>query len=155
MTGLESRVLLQFVDGTRTTLGAQTTYRIDTYDWQPAAKSTAVYELVKGVFKTVTGAITRTESHYQVNTPIGSIGIRGTEFWGGYLVPDKVDVLFISGDSIIDVSNRFGTISLLEPGLGTTLSANKAPTEPKRWPQAKVGKAVNTVYWPELYEPPF
>lgn len=109
-------------------------------------EANAAFELTKGVFRAVTGVITnRDDPRFRVKNLVGSIGIGGTDFWGGYLDENKVDVLFISGDKSILVENEFGSIELTEPGQSTTIVPGKAPTTPKFWPDAKVQRAVETI----------
>jgi hypothetical protein len=152
ITGNNSRALLRFADGTRTTLGDNTEYQIQTFSLDQTGQSRAVYKLVKGVFKTVTGAIASNDKSHQVETALGTIGIRGTTFWGGYLVADKLDVLLIDGEHAVVVSNALGSQELNRSGEGTTLSSQQPPGPVKNWPQAKVDRAYATVAWPELPE---
>ncbi|WP_299269272.1 FecR family protein [uncultured Psychrosphaera sp.] len=146
VTGLDARTSLKFNDGTITTLGSDSEMLIKQYKWSADDKApSAEFELVKGVFRTVTGLITKVKiPSYTVKTPMGSIGIRGTDFWGGYLDKDAIDVLFVEGDHEIVITNEFGTTVLTAPGQGTTIKAGKAPTAAKFWPQHKVDRAVNS-----------
>lgn len=146
-TDTKAKASIKFNDGTLTTLGNNSQMTITKYNWAEGSKRpVAEFELVKGVFRTVTGVITKVKNpSYQVNTPMGSIGIRGTDFWGGYLNDDAVDVLFVGGEHEIVVSNEFGTTVLTEPGQGTTIKAGKAPSPAKVWPQSKVNRAVKTI----------
>ncbi|GAA5315063.1 MAG: hypothetical protein AseanaTS_02670 [Candidatus Pelagadaptatus aseana] len=157
ITGHNSRALLRFSDGTRTTLGDDTEYRIENFSLNVQGQSRATYQLVKGVFKTVTGAIAKDgpdikDKPLVVLTPLGTLGIRGTTFWGGYLEPGKIDVLLIAGDHAVEVSNAIGSRLLTTAGEGTTLTAGSAPGTVKTWPEAKVKRATATVSWPELPE---
>ena len=145
VTGDEARARLKFVDGTLTTLGENTEFKVHRYQaegHQPNARM----ELVKGAFRTITGSITKTDNpDFKVDTPVGSIGIRGTDFWGGYLQPDAVDILFIDGEHEIVVTNEYGSVILKKPGQGTTIKSGEAPSAAKVWPQEKVAKAVKTI----------
>jgi hypothetical protein len=146
VTGLDARTSLKFNDGTITTLGSDSEMLIKQYKWSADDKTpSAEFELIKGVFRTVTGLITKVKTpSYTVKTPMGSIGIRGTDFWGGYLDKDAIDVLFVEGDHEIVITNEFGTTILTKPGQGTTIKAGQAPTAAKVWPQHKVDRAVNS-----------
>lgn len=146
-TAAESKASVKFNDGTVTTLGSNSELLIKNYDWTEGSKTPAAeFELVKGVFRTVTGLITKVNNpKFIVNTPMGSIGIRGTDFWGGYLDEDAIDVLFVEGEHEIVVTNEFGTTVLTKPGQGTTIKAGQAPTDAKTWPQSKVDRAVKTI----------
>ncbi|NVK24309.1 MAG: FecR domain-containing protein [Gammaproteobacteria bacterium] len=146
-TGNKARAQFKFNDGTITTLGADSEMVVKEFDWQDGEKSpSAEFTLVKGVFRTVTGLITKVDDpKYKVHTPLGSIGIRGTDFWGGYLDENAIDVLFVAGEHAIEVSNEFGTVMLEKPGQGTTIKPGTAPSKPKAWPAAKVERAVKTI----------
>lgn len=143
-TGLESRAILRFHEGTQLTLGANTTMHLENFVANQDKKE-AVLNFTQGAFRIITGSITQTDSpSFQVNTPIGTIGIRGTEFWGGNLSDDdSVDVLLINSEHALVVSNEFGSVVLDQAGLGTTLKAGQAPTAAKKWGASKVQKAVN------------
>ena len=147
ITGEKARAQIKFIDGTLTTLGADSEMLIEEFSWskdRPDPK--AEFRLIKGVFRTVTGAITKvTRPDYKVHTPVGSIGIRGTDFWGGYLDGDAIDVLFVGGEHEIVVSNEYGTTVLKKPGQGTTIKAGQAPGKAKVWPKDKVARAVKTI----------
>ena len=147
LSGEKARAQIRFNDGTITTLGANSEMTIDSFKWSKQEKQpSAEFTLVKGVFRTLTGAITKVSNpDYKVHTPVGSIGIRGTDFWGGYLEPDAIDVLFVDGEHEIVVSNEYGTTVLTKPGQGTTIRAGEAPGTAKVWSQEKVVKAVKTI----------
>ena len=146
-TAQESKASVKFNDGTVTTLGNNTEMLIKGYDWDKDNKTpSAEFELAKGVFRTVTGLITKVNNpKFVVKTPMGSIGIRGTDFWGGYLDKEAVDVLFVEGEHEIVVTNEFGTTVLTKPGQGTTIKAGQPPTAAKTWPQKKVDRAIKTI----------
>ncbi|MBU2917193.1 FecR family protein [Psychrosphaera sp. F3M07] len=146
-TAKDAKASVKFNDGTITTLGSNSEMLIKGYKWSEDDKTpSAEFELVKGVFRTVTGLVTKVSNpSFTVKTPMGSIGIRGTDFWGGYLEEDAVDVLFVGGEHEIVVSNEFGTTVLTTPGQGTTIKAGQAPTAAKVWPQKKVDRAVKTI----------
>jgi len=137
VTGIDARTSFKFIDGTITTLGNNSEMLIANYKWNADDKTpSAEFELIKGVFRTVTGAITKVKNpNYTVKTPMG---------WGGYLDKDAIDVLFVEGDHEIVITNEFGTTVLTAPGQGTTIKAGQAPTAAKVWPQHKVDRAVNS-----------
>ena len=156
-TGENARAQLRFSDGTVTTLGANTGFRIQQFDWtdkQPT-KANVQLELLSGAFRTITGnALAVSGSTFGVKTPAGVIGIRGTDFWGGYLDANAVDVLLISGEHAVEVSNANGKVLLEKAGQGTTLKADQSALAVKEWPQAKVDRAVATITWPDVQIPP-
>jgi hypothetical protein len=87
-TGDASRAQLLMIDGAKIAIRPNSEIRIDEYAYA-AASSTIVEEandksvlsLVKGGFRTITGAIGEEDrSNYEVRTPVGVLGIRGTNF---------------------------------------------------------------------------
>ncbi|WP_461210354.1 FecR family protein [Desulfocurvus sp. DL9XJH121] len=146
-TGIETRLELELKDGTMLTLSDDTGFRIDALEHTPGAfGGRALLDLAKGAFRAVTGRITQTENpDFTVRTPLAEIGIRGTDFWGGFLAPDALDVFLLSGGDVA-VRNARGVTVLAEPGQGTTVSsADEAPGQVKVWPQDKVDRAMATV----------
>lgn len=148
----DGRAILRFDDGTMTTLGENSEFTVDKYVWRKGKTgSEAEFTLIKGVFRTITGAMTKAAHNkdeppkFKVQTPLGSIGIRGTDFWGGYLNPNEIDVLFIDGEHPIEISNEFGVVVLTKPGEGTTIKPGQAPSKAKVWPLSKVQRAVATI----------
>ena len=87
-TGDASRTQLLMIDGAKIAVRPNSEIRLDEYSY--AAASTTVVEqsqdksiisLVKGGFRTITGAIGEADrSNYEVRTPVGVLGIRGTNF---------------------------------------------------------------------------
>jgi hypothetical protein len=145
-----ARAQLRFSDGTLTTMGANTSMRIQAFTFKQKNKpNNAQFELLTGAFRTLSGELLKSSgAQFHVQTPVGTIGIRGTDFWGGYLEADNIDVLLISGEHAVEVKNASGTVLLQKAGEGTTLKKDQAAPVVKTWPQAKVDKAVATITWP-------
>jgi hypothetical protein len=154
-TGKNARAQLRFNDGTLTTLGSNTTFRIKQFNFsQKNQTNTAHFALLTGAFRTISGQLLKTAgAHFEVETPLGTIGIRGTDFWGGYLEADKIDVLLIKGDHAIEVKNANGHVLLTKSGEGTTLSKDKNTPVVKIWPASKIQSAVATIAWPNGESP--
>ncbi len=146
ITGEQARAQIRLQDGTLFTLGENTQLLIDEYLFSDTEKPTALFRLTTGVFRAVTGKITQVQKpNFKVETPLGSIGIRGTDFWGGYLDEDKIDVILLSGEHPIIIENEFGRSVITQPGTGVTIEANQAPGEPRTWSEQKLARAVATI----------
>lgn len=146
-TGVEARLELEMNDGTLLTLSDNTHFSITEMDYAPGTDGGhALLNLASGAFRAVTGRLTDTVNpDFTVNTPLASIGIRGTDFWGGFLSADALDVFLIDGHNVV-VRNERGTTVLAKAGEGTTVGAmDEAPGPVKVWPQDKVDRAVATV----------
>ncbi len=102
VTAVKSRAQLAMNDGQRYALRAGSSFRIDTFSLPAAvsngAQATAVaadgqsfFTLQKGGFRSVSGAIGKQDpSAYQVRTPVGTLGIRGT-IWAAVFCRDDCD----------------------------------------------------------------
>lgn len=88
-TAAASRAQLLMIDGAKIAIRPNSVLRIDEYAYasgqNQAVVSTSqekgVMSLVKGGFRTITGAIGKQDrSDYEVRTPVGVLGIRGTDY---------------------------------------------------------------------------
>ena len=76
-TGNLGQADLVFVDKTNLTVGPTSEVVLDKFVYDPTgAKSTVVFQATRGAFRFVTG--TQDHRAYAVNTPYGSLGVRGT-----------------------------------------------------------------------------
>ncbi|MBV1928851.1 MAG: FecR domain-containing protein [Gammaproteobacteria bacterium] len=74
---------VRFNDGAQIALRKASSLRVDEYDWQGQQNGNekAGFSLIKGGFRTITGAIGKVnKASYRVNTPFATIGIRGTHY---------------------------------------------------------------------------
>lgn len=149
VTGHNTRIALKMTDGAVLTLGADTEFAINDYRYsQQAQQGSASLELVKGAFRAVTGAIGKLkERDFRVKTAVGVIGIRGTDFWGGFYFSQALDVALL-GDGGIYVENAAGRVEVTETGDGTTVqNADSAPSAPIHWGEKKLNAAKQSVSW--------
>ena len=91
-TGEKSRAQILMNDGARVALRASSRYRVDDFSLPAAvgaptqvtttrAEGVSVATLLKGGFRSSTGAIGKDGAGtYEVRTPIGTLGIRGTDY---------------------------------------------------------------------------
>jgi len=100
---------------------------------------------VAGAFRFVSGQVSKlARSDVNVTTPVATLGIRGTEFWGGPIDDQALGVFLVEG--AVRVSNARGMRTLRRPGEGTNIAARgRAPGPVTIWPQAKVDRALATV----------
>lgn len=133
-------------DGTKLTVGRDSELVIRDYRIFRKKPNIAFFDLLKGAFRSVTGSITARPHRYEVKTAVATIGVRGTDFWGGFGVsPDgALDVIMLEGHGVY-VKTAAGQVELDKPGLGTTVSASGQASDPKMWPDEKVKRAVSTI----------
>ena len=80
--GPASNAQIRMTDESIVGLRPGTVLRIDAYEYSGQAEPRSIFSLLKGGFRTVTGAIGRLHSRerYAVRTPTATIGIRGTHY---------------------------------------------------------------------------
>jgi hypothetical protein len=144
-TGAAARLEVTFKDNTRLTLGENAKLTLDKYFFNPAAGRGTIRFKVVGALRFLSGQVSKlARSDVSVTTPVATIGIRGTEFWGGPIDDQVLGVFLIEG--AVRVSNAAGARILNRPGQGTNIvRAGAAPGPVTFWPQDKVNRAIATV----------
>ncbi|HET7805484.1 MAG TPA: FecR family protein [Pseudolabrys sp.] len=144
-TGAAARLEVTFKDNTRLTLGENARLTLDRYVFNPAAGRGTIRFRVVGALRFLSGQVSKlARSDVSVTTPAATIGIRGTEFWGGPIDNQVLGVFLIEG--AVRVSNAAGARILNRPGQGTNIArAGAAPGPVTIWPQDKVNRALATV----------
>jgi hypothetical protein len=144
-TGDAARLELTFLDGTQLTIGEHASMILDTFVYDPAKGDGKLGMTVKGAFRFVSGKISQQPNkQVAVTTPVATIGIRGTEFWGGPIDGHVLAVYLIDG--AVTVTNAKGERVLDAPGEGTDVTEPGAlPTAVVIWPQDKIDRALATV----------
>lgn len=82
-TGPGSLGVLVFQDDTRVVLQENTRFSVERYRYEPSrpAQGNAVFRLLTGGLRTLTGLIARSNNRqFQINTSVATIGVRGTGF---------------------------------------------------------------------------
>lgn len=110
ITGGSSYVNVEFSDGGRVLLRPETRFQIERFQYagaaapsatgqrpatqtQPVRQESAFFRLLKGGFRAVSGLIGHTRREdYAVQTPVATIGIRGTDYEVRYCQGDCGDV---------------------------------------------------------------
>jgi len=151
-TGEGARLVIRFLDQSTLTLGAKAKAKIDAlvYDTTGVGDAPDVQALdfLQGVFKFVSGKVAKTDRQaFALNTPVATIGIRGTEFVGGELTvgmpPGTSHIGFQVRDGAIEVTNTLGSVTLDQPGEGTfiPLDGSAAPTPVRQWTAEEASEA--------------
>ena len=145
VTGPSSIAELRLRDGTLITVGKGSDFTVREYRIYRNKPNVALFDLSQGAFRSITGFITRRAHRFEVRTAVATIGVRGTDFWGGYgLTENGLDVIMLSGKGVY-VQTATGTVELDQPGLGTTVQTGGAPLTPLAWGPDKVQRAVATI----------
>lgn len=136
-TGPKSRVFILFIDNTQWTLSENTQFTIDDYVYDSAnnADNKGRYSILSGAFQYVSGLIAKKpDPDVQIETPAGSIGIRGTDFTGGD-IDGEYGIAVDEG--AVDVTTDKGQVRV-NAGEGTTVKGRQfAPARASKWKQER------------------
>lgn len=140
-----SYVNIEFTDGGRVLLRPETRFAIERYQYAgaqaptsgqaPARQESAFFRLLKGGFRAVSGLIGHTRREdYGVQTPVATIGIRGTDYEVRYCNGDCADISPTPKDGLyagvqaggIALTNGAGE-TLTSPGQYTFISGSGTP----------------------------
>lgn len=111
VVGENSKAQLRFLDGTILSLKSGTELRIDAFSYGEEAgrEDVNIVTLLKGGFRTITGAVAKKKpANHKVNTPVATIGVRGTN----YSVAIGGSVYVGVWDGVVLVENDGGAIEL-------------------------------------------
>jgi hypothetical protein len=146
VTNAASVTQMKLRDGSLITVGKNSEFKIVEYKIYKNKPNVALFELAKGAFRIVTGYMVKKPHRYEVKTALAVLGVRGTDFWGGYgLTENGLDVIMLSGKGVYVTNNNAETVELEADGFGTTIIADTTPSLPKKWGDEKVAKAVATI----------
>ena len=142
ITSPGSYVNIEFTDGGRVLLRPETRFSIERYQYAgaqaptrgqaPVRQESAFFRLLKGGFRAVSGLIGHTRREdYGVQTPVATIGIRGTDYEVRYCNGDCGDISPTPQDGLyagvesggIALTNGAG-VTLTTPGRYTFVSGN-------------------------------
>jgi hypothetical protein len=150
-TGDKSRAQILMNDGARVALRANSRYRVDEFGLPASvgtptqatttrAEGVSVATLLKGGFRSSTGAIGKDGAGtYEVRTPIGTLGIRGTDYTAVWCQGDCADVpaaaparngMYLATHSGAIVFRYGGREAVVEAGQAIFIAATDALPEP-------------------------
>lgn len=167
-TEKEARLRIEFLDGTELTLGERAILTVDEYVFMPTEPETgkASFSVIRGPFQYISGLIAKNDSpDVKFDTPYGSIGIRGTKFWGGLL--DRSHVygtsermggptdefgVYVETGEVVFKTNRGQ--SIVREGYGSfAKDIESVPTSPKIWSDVDISMALKQVRFSDEDQP--
>jgi hypothetical protein len=105
-TGTKSKAQFSMSDGGLITLKENTEIKISDYHFdQDSQQGSATLEVVSGGLRSISGLIKKSGGDYQIKTPVGSIGIRGTHF-AVEVIDDNVIFGVFSGNIDVQLHNQ-------------------------------------------------
>jgi hypothetical protein len=139
-----ARLEIVFKDKTLLQMGDNSKIAIDEMVYEPNKKGTGVFTLSQGVFRMVSGAINKVNGGtLTINTPIATIGVRGTDFWGHQT--DKKLTMALLDNGILEITTPTGTITLTKPNSAVVIEAGKDIAPPFILSDEEVAQAKTTV----------
>ena len=137
-TSLDGQIGLIFNDNTAISLSESGRMVLDEFVYDPTTEvGTSKTSFVQGVFSFVSGKIAKSGSDAMVvDTPVASIGIRGTTVAGRAAQEGEQNTIALLQDSDggvgqITIANSAGVQTLTQPGQAVTLTSfNQAPPPP-------------------------
>lgn len=141
-TGAGARLQATLADGTQLTLGEKGRLTVDDFVYKPGADGNKLDIKVKGAFLFVGGKVEGpTGGNVTIHTPVGTLGVRGTTVWGGY-IDGGYGVVVLDGE--VFVKTKHGEVDL-KKGQGTMVYGVKAPQGAAPWPDKRMKAAVQTI----------
>ncbi len=132
-------VQLRFEDNTKFIIGADSVLVIEQFIFKkPDQANSFSSRVLQGTFRFITGLIALEKPEaMEVNTPVATIGIRGTHVIGEATRTSATIILMEPEDapprkSVIQVANPFGSVIIDEPGFGTEIPDEFSPPSPPR-----------------------
>ncbi len=151
-TGPGSKALIMFIDNTQITLGENSEMLIDEFVFDPydPEENKGSFEMTKGPFLWVSGLIgKKKEPDVNIKTKVGSIGIRGTQFWGGDTGTNQYGVYVFDGK--VNFATQKGNVDLPKD-TGVVVGGEQSDFDQTSWPEKRLTDAVATVTFAKASE---
>lgn len=140
-----ARIEITFTDGTTLLIGENARVEIDEFLYDPDNNvGTAIISAFQGPFRFITGKISQLKKkRVEIKSSVGTIGVRGTDFWGG---PSQGTYGVFLFEGTIVIFNAEGGRIVSTPGTGVDLDGvDKIPGEATVWGTSRAQAAVATV----------
>jgi len=120
ITAADGKIVIFFTDDTRFALGTNARITLDKLVYNPGGESSMGVSMLQGAFTFVSGKVAKTgPDHMKITTPVGTLGIRGTEGGGFVGIFGQSTTLFISVGAAL-LTNSAGAAAIAA-GFGVSL----------------------------------
>ncbi|MCR4377202.1 MAG: FecR family protein [Rhodospirillales bacterium] len=155
-TGAGSRLYVTFIDDTRLMLGDRSEIVIDSLVYSPDQSgpeqlspeqlSMGALRLTHGVFRMVSGQVNKVPGGALViATPMATIGVRGTDFWGEQSADQLLMALLDDGE--LTLTTAQGSVTLTDPKTAVLIHAGEAPGPVFTLTDQQLQDALATIGW--------
>lgn len=145
LTGPGARAHVVFIDDTEITLGENSQLKIDQYvfDGDAATPDKGHFSIAKGAFLFASGLINKSAApDTQIQTPYGSIGLRGTTVWGGPM-DGQYGVLVQDGSVVCETDA--GMVALDKNEMSFFTGRKQMPVRMAGWTPVQMERAMGMV----------
>lgn len=119
-------VQILLADGTTFTVGPNSAITIDRFVYDPNANTAQVSATIgRGVFRFIGGRTSKTEGGVQLNTPVGTVGIRGGMADLNFTGAGQIDLLF---GNEVTLNGPNGSDRIFQAGYSIVFGANGLPS---------------------------
>jgi hypothetical protein len=147
-TGRAARLSVRLDDGSTLRLGENARLSADSFVFPPErGLSRLRIQVPLGAFLFQGGEVEDApRAKVEIRAPVATLGIRGTQVWGGRLLDGDYGVLVVDGE--VEVRNSAGMVGL-GPREGTRIKGvDTPPAAAKVWAEPLVREAFGTVAFP-------
>lgn len=127
-TAGDGRLQVKFVDGGYISLQPNSSFKVEQYHYTGAVDGSerGIFRLIKGGLRAITGVIGHANKpNYRMDTPVATIGIRGTEFTA--LLDDAQKLIVKVGDGAVFMENGQGSLVLYKGQSGEVTDVGSRP----------------------------
>jgi hypothetical protein len=146
LTGDDTRAEIVLIDDSQLSIGDNSELTIDEMVYEPGKKGRGVLTLARGVFRMVSGKINKHDGGtLTLRTPVATIGVRGTDFWG-LQEEDKLTMALID-NGIVEITGADGRTVTLDTPLQAVVIERGQPTPaaPYNLTPEQLAEAAKTV----------
>ncbi|MBO6947378.1 MAG: FecR domain-containing protein [Rhodospirillales bacterium] len=127
LTGDDTRVEIKLIDDSELFIGDNSELTIDQMVYEPGKKSEGVLTLARGVFRMISGEVNKVEGgSLTLRTPVATIGVRGTDFWG--LQEESKLTMALIDNGVVEITGTDGRTVTLDTPLQAVVIERGQPT---------------------------
>lgn len=147
-TEKDARVHAILIDGSKFMVGENSEIQLNQF-LLSQSKSVGELTVLKGAFRMISGEINKVEGgNLTINTPLATIGIRGTDFWG--LQNSDALTLALIDNGTIDVTSKTGQNVTMDDSMTfITINTEGTISRVQELPLEVLAEAAKTVSLPE------
>jgi len=136
VTGMASNLEVRLADETLLAQGPDSTITLDEYVFSNApGMSKLLFKMGAGTFRFLTGEIVKQNPEgFNLETPLTTIGIRGTEPFAVVAATEQVGLLSIDPHHTMQVTTQRGTVSMNKTGTSVNVSPDGSMSPPAPTP---------------------